>query len=73
MVATAVDKSGIGLSAISRWNPKPTAEGRTAGTRKADALVAVTCHPKIYHLHRLSSPIVHPESPHAYRYHLRLF
>jgi len=35
----------------SRWNPKPTAEGRTAGTRKADALVAVTSHPKENTLH----------------------
>jgi len=39
------------VTAISRWNPEPAAEGRTAGTRKADAPVAVTCHPKENTLH----------------------
>jgi len=42
----AVGDSGVGLAAISRRNLEPVAEGRTADTRKADALVAVTRHPK---------------------------
>ena len=44
MTGTDVGDSGIGISAISRGNPEPAAEGRTADTRKADAPVAVTCH-----------------------------
>ena len=45
MTGTGVGDSGISISAISRGNLEPVAEGRTADTRKADALVAVTCHP----------------------------
>ena len=45
MTATSIRDSGFGFSAISRGNLEPAAEGRTADTRKADALVAVTRHP----------------------------
>ena len=46
MTATDVGDSGIGFAAISRRNLELAAEGRTAGARKADAPLAVTCHPK---------------------------
>ena len=48
MTGTGVGDSGIGISAISRRNPEPAAEGRTADTRKADAPVAVTRHLKMF-------------------------
>ena len=46
MPGTGIGDSGISISAISRGSLEPAAEGRTADTRKADALVAVTRHPK---------------------------
>ena len=46
MTGTVVGDSGVGFSAISRGNLEPAAEGRMAGTRMAEAPVAVTCHPK---------------------------
>ena len=45
MTGTGVGDSGISISAISRGNLEPAAEARMADSRKADALVAVTCHP----------------------------
>ncbi len=46
MTGTGVGDSGISISAISRGNLEPASEGRKAGFRKADALVAVTRHLK---------------------------
>jgi len=48
VTGTGFGDSGISISAISRGSLEPAAEARMADTRKADALVAVTCHP--YHL-----------------------
>ena len=45
MTAAGIGDSGFGFSAISRGNPEPAAEGRTADSRVADAQVAGTCHP----------------------------
>jgi len=45
VAGTGVGDSGIGISAISRGKLEPAAEARMADSRKADALVAVTCHP----------------------------
>jgi hypothetical protein len=45
VTGTGVGDSGISISAISRGNLEPAAEGRTADPRKADAPVAVTRHP----------------------------
>jgi len=42
VTATGVGNSGVGISAIGRGSLEPAAEGRMA-----DALMAVTCHPKI--------------------------
>ena len=45
MTGTGVGDSGISISAISRGSLEPAAEARMADSRKADALMAVTCHP----------------------------
>ena len=45
VAATGIGNSGFGFSAISRGWLEPAAEGRTADSRKADALAAVTRHP----------------------------
>jgi len=46
--ATGDGNSGIGFSAIGGGSLEPAAEGRTADSRMAEALVAGTCHPKEY-------------------------
>ncbi len=47
VTAMGIGISGFGYSAISRGWLEPAAEGRTADSRKADALAAVTRHPKV--------------------------
>jgi len=44
VTVTGVGDSGVGISAIGRRNPELAAEGWTADTRRADALVAGTRH-----------------------------
>ncbi|MEY3812386.1 MAG: hypothetical protein RL495_333 [Verrucomicrobiota bacterium] len=64
MTGTGVGDSGISISAISRGNLEPAAEARMADSRKADALVAVTCHLNESWL------LLHFQPPTANRQHL---